>query len=367
MEQFFNDNDTKLVKLIEKQTFLKDINPFDLKLNKNVCTYTVHEPTSEYRFLHESAIIEYKGVLFASWYNNAKTEMDGKCIIRGSRSYDGGKTWAQVEVIADDTTDKIWYCPPVYGVCDGKLYMLINQMVGVDLIHALDLFVYDEESEKFIKLWSRPIPFKLNTNVVTLPNGKLMLPGRVAELDGFPSTPAVLIADSKKIDGEWRIVKIAENNILPNGQEFLHPECSAIIDKGDIYIFCRNDNGALPLVYLSKDNGETWTLYSHDIPFASSKIYSGTLKDGRNYLIGNIMPDRSKLAIFFSKSGSMQFDKGFLLQENCSFGDYKGNQWSYPVAYESNGTLYVIYSGTIEKFNQECRGAVLSVIDLENE
>jgi hypothetical protein len=366
MQRFFNDSDKKLVNLIGKQSFLENIDPFDLKLNKSICTYTVHEPTFEYRFLHESAIIEYKGVLFASWYNNANTEMDGRSPIRGRRSYDGGKTWTDVEVIADDPTAKIWYCPPVYGICDGKLYMLINEMVGTDLIHALDLFVLDEKSDKFIKLWSKPIPFKLNTNVYTLPNGKLMLPGRIAEMDGFPNTPAVLISDSGKIDAEWRLVKIAENGTLPNGQELLHPECSAIINENAVYIFCRNDYSCVPLVYVSKDACETWTLRAHDIPFSGSKIYSGTLSNGRNYLIGNILPDRKKLAIFFSKKGKMKFDKGFLLADNKSFKDYNGMQWSYPVAHEYLGKLYVIYSGTIDLYGQECRSAILSVISLNN-
>jgi len=366
MKRFFKENDEVLVSLIGKQDFLGDIDPFALKLNEDVRTYVVHRPTDDYRFLHEAAIIEYNGALFASWYNNERKELQGRCPIRGRRSYDGGKTWSEIEVIADDPSANILYCPPVYGICDGKLYMLVNEMVGADLIHALDLFVYDEKSDKFVQLWSRPIPFKLNTNVYSLPNGKLMLPGRIAELDGFPNTPAVLISDSGKIDGEWRVVKIAENGNLPNGNKLLHPECSAILHKDTVYMFCRNTSECVvPLVYVSQDNCETWTLYSHDIPFADSKIYGGTLLDGRNYLIGNLMPDRRKLAIVFSEKGTMKFDSGFLLADNKFYKDYKGNQWSYPFACESQGKLYVVYSATIDLYEQECRGAVISVVDLK--
>jgi hypothetical protein len=35
------------------------------------------------------------------------------------------------------------------------------------------------------------------------------------------------------------------------------------------------------------------------------------------------------------------------------------------MAYEWNGKLFVIYSATIDLFEEECRGAVLSVIDLK--
>lgn len=364
-ELFFKENDKNLLKIIETKHFLSELDPFEMNLGDVFDTYTVHRPTDEYRFLHECAVIKYHGILFASWYNNEKTELRGRCPVRGRRSYDGGKTWTDVEVIADDASGKIMYCPPVYGICDDKLYMFINEMVGADRIHALNLYVYDETVGTFQKVWARAIPFKLNTNVYTLRDGKLMLPGRIAEPDGFPNTPAVLISDSGKIDAEWRLVKIAENGDLPNGNSLRHPELSAIIQDDAVYMFCRNTaECCVPLVYISRDNCETWTLYAHDIPFADSKIYSGTLQDGRNYVIGNIMPDRSKLAIFISEKNSVVFRKGFLLANKRSFMDYKGNQWSYPVAYELDGKLYVIYSATIDAFGQECRGAVLSVIDV---
>ncbi|MBO5019987.1 MAG: helix-turn-helix transcriptional regulator, partial [Clostridia bacterium] len=159
---------------------------------------SVHEPDERFGFLHEAAIIEYHGVLYASWYNCHKTELKGYTPICGKRSYDGGKSWSELEILCEDKNEKIMYCPPVFGICEDKLYMLVNQMVAPDHMHSLDLYLLNNETEKFEFLWSRPIPFKLNTNVVSLPNGKLMLPGRIAELDGFPITPAVLISDSGK-------------------------------------------------------------------------------------------------------------------------------------------------------------------------
>lgn len=365
MERFFKENDKKLYAMLEKQHFLGVKDPFALSLREDVPTYIVHRPTSDYCFLHEAAIIEYKGVLFASWYNNEKVEQHGRCPIRGRRSFDGGKTWSDIEVIADDPDAKILYCPPVYGICDGKLYMFVNEMISADFMHALDLFVYNEEKDKFEMLWSRPIPFKLNTNVYTLPNGKLMLPGRIAEMDSFPNTPAVLISDSGKIDAEWRLVKIAENGTLPNGNDLEHPELTAIVTDEKVFMFSRNTNiCCVPLVYISEDNCETWKLYTHDIPLGDSKIYAGTLANGEHYIIGNLMPDRTKLAIFFSEKNSMVFNRGFLLQDGKSYKDYNGKQWSYPMAWESNGKLFVIYSATIDLFEQESRGAVISVIDL---
>lgn len=365
MFEYYNESDKELLKHTEKLNLLGDIDPFALNKSEKIENYEVHKPTADNVFLHEAAIIEFKGVLFASWYNCEKNELIGRTPIRGKRSKDGGKTWSDLEIIADDPSGKILYCPPVYGIDDGKLYMLINEMVGPDLIHALDLYVLNETTDRFEMLWSRPLPFKLNTNVYKLKNGKLLLPGRIAELDGFPNTPAVLISDSGKIDADWRLVKIADNGDLPNGKKHINPELSAIINGEKVYIFSRNDENSVPLLYLSTDNGETWSsIISHDIPFSNSKIYSGTLSNGRNYVIGNIFPRRPRLALLMTEPHSMVFSTGFMLQDGPSFEGYNGKQWSYPVAHEANGKLYVIYTAESDSFGIS-RGAVLSVVPID--
>lgn len=225
----------------------------------------------------------------------------------------------------------------------------------------------DEKTDKFKLLWSRPIPFKLNTNVVALPNGKLMLPGRIGELDGFPNTPAVLISDSGEIDTEWRLVKIAENGDLPDGKKLVHPEISVICCGDTLYMFNRNDQRRVPIVYISRDMGESWSdALSHDIPYVSSKIYCGALADGRNYLIANTDRfDRSKLTVYFSEKGSMKFNKYSVLFDNMHPMLNGIHSCHYPAACESNGKLYII--ATVgRKDNQERRGAAVFTIDLKN-
>lgn len=81
--------------------------------------------------MHESAIIEFEGVLYASWYNNLEDELSGYTPIAERRSYDGGKTWTDLQIICEDKEEKIKYCPPVYGICDGNLsdgrtYLIAN-------------------------------------------------------------------------------------------------------------------------------------------------------------------------------------------------------------------------------------------------
>lgn len=334
-----------------------------LELDFDTEMISVHEPDERFGFLHESAIIEYHGVLYASWYNCPKTELKGYTPICGKRSYDSGKTWTDLEILCEDKSEKIMYCPPVYGICDDKLYMLVNQMVAPDHIHSLDLYVLNNKTDKFELLWSRPIPFKLNTNVVTLPNGKLMLPGRIGELDGFPNTPAVLISDSGRIDAEWRVVKIAENGDLADGKKLVYPEISVMCVENTLYMFNRNDQRRVPLVYFSKDFGETWSnALSHDIPYVSSKIYAGNLSDGRNYLVANIDEfDRSKLAIYFTDKSSKIFNKRIILFDKNTSNIKNTTACHYPCVFESDDKLYII---TTVNYEWSRRGALLFVLKL---
>lgn len=358
---FFEEKDVDLAKKMPACRFLSDS---VRELPDSVATLSrVYDPNDRFRFLHECAVIEFKGTLYASWYNNPQTELHGYTPICEMRSRDGGKTWTPMEIVVHDESGKILFCPPVYAIDEGRLYMLLNQMVGADLIHSLDLYVLNEESDRFERLWSRPLPFKLNTSPVKLSNGKLLLPGRLATLDGFPRTPAVLISDSGRVDAEWRLVKVQKDGYLPDESQLLHPEMSAIEQNGTLYMFCRDDERRVPLVYTSKDMGESWSVaHGHDIPYISSKIYTGTLRDGRHYLIANIDDfSRRRLALYFSEKGSVRFDRRLVIdgaKDGIAF-----TRLHYPSAYEANGILYVIASIDYEG---EGRGSALLTVDISN-
>lgn len=373
----FNSEDKAFYNMLPKKNLAQDIDFGAVEASSDVETYTVVRPREGARFLHETAIIEYHGKLFASWYSCEVNELKGRTPVLGCVSSDGGRTWGKISLIEDDPTGKILYCPPVYGIdeVDGKLYMFINEMVSADRMHAINLYVYDEQTEKFIKLWSRPSTFKLNTNVYRLENGKLMLPGRMSmETDGFPDIPCVLISDSGRIDAEWRLVKIQADNKLADGGKFIHPEIACSIIGKDIYMFCRDDERNVPLMFISRDNAETWSKQTAiDIPFSNSKIYAGTLSDGRCYVVGNIFREtagayhagsRSKLILLISEKESLTFKPENVIALQDGFSKelgYGGTQWSYPAAYEADGKLYVIYTAEEGKD----RGCAISVVPLK--
>ena len=66
------------------------------------------------------------------------------------------------------------------------------------------------------------------------------------------------------------------------GKKRTDPETTLLCCDNVLYLFNRNDKRRVPLVCVSRDFGESRSeAMSHDIPYISSKIYSGTLSDGR--------------------------------------------------------------------------------------
>ena len=331
-------------------------------------TIAVCMPDEDYAFLHESAIIFFHDRLFAAWYQNSRRELMGETPIFWTYSDDGGRTFApKVRLVKKPEADML-YCPPVFGIDGDRLYMFINRMYRLpDHIHSLDLYEYNGETEEFEFLWTLPLPFKLNTNAVRLDNGKLMLPGRIGEMDGLAETPACLISDSGRIDAEWRLVPMAADSSLPDGSRYIYPEQTVIAHGGDLTMFCRTDENVVPLLYRSKDFGESWEgPLRHTVPVSNSKIYAGTLSDGRDYLLANVFPGRRKLALFVRDGKNSLFRCAGLLQDGVNpLLPCDGEQWSYPAACEHGGRLYVIYTGEVDvRDGAARRGAFLTVINI---
>ena len=330
----------------------------DFKLESaagNVETQCIHYPDAEFAFLHESAIIEFHGTLFAAWYNCPEKELEGRTIIRGCRSHDGGKNWDAVETLCEDPEGKLQYCPPVFGVSDDTPYMLVNTMIGFDKIHSLEYYRFNETTKKFEFFRSEPLPFKLNCNAERPASGKLLLAGRTGKLDELLEIPAVMLSDSGKMTGPWRIVPFQKDNSLPEGNQFVFPETSVIVQGETIYAFTRWRS---PLVYVSTDSGESWSAPMRtDIPLGDSKIYSGHLADGKNYIIGNEISGREQLFIAFTEPEKLTFVKGVILRNGNDPAINCTPEWSYPIAHECDSKLYIIYT-TAKK------GAMLSIVDL---
>lgn len=324
---------------------LRDIDSAEIQ--GNIVTRIIQRPDDEFKFLHDCMIVEFKKTLYAAWYNCPEGEMVGRSVIRGRHSDDGGKTWSGISVFAEDKTDTYMYVPPAFAVCDDSLYLFVTRMVGLDMVQDVEIFRLDEATRTFKSVRIIGIPFLPNTNALRMSDGKMIIAGRGADIPGeMPLFPAVLISDSGKVDAPWRLVKIYPSKTLPDGVNFQFPETAIIVDGPEITAFTRNDREAVPVVFISRDCGETWSEpMTHGLPVGRAKMYAGKLSDNRRFLVSNIENcGRNKLVLFLTEKNSRIFSECIVIRNGNDTTLNATPEWSYPAAIEYDSKLYVIYT-----------------------
>lgn len=311
-----------------------------------------------YSFLHDSTIVAHRGILFASWYNCPKQEIVDTSLIRGSRSTDGGVTWSDVEVIAQDPKRKIFYVPNVFLSHNQRLWTFALRMTGHDLPTQLEAFRLDVTADRWEPMGLVADLFLPNCPPVKMSDGNFVMAGRVADRRGEqPLRPAVAVSQGDSILRSWNVVPLSAP-----GQTFAFPETTVLVERGKLTAFFRSLKTVV-LVSVSADCGRTWTPPAmSNFPVVDAKMFAGTLSTGQHYLISNT-PGRAQgrdlLTIAVSEPGEAVFSRMWRIRDGYAAELKAGPQWSYPSAIEHDGKLYVVY--TSEKHH-----CALSVIPLES-
>lgn len=300
----------------------------------------IQRPDQQYQFLHDTAITEHKGILYAAWYNCPAEECKGTSVIRGRKSTDGGKTWSDIQSVAADPDPAWQYVPPAFLSSGGKLYLLAPRIWQGQEKHpetTLRIFELDEKNNVWKPFRTCKTHFLPNTNGAKMENGKLILAGR----DTVKNQPAVMIFDEGKVDGKWRVVTMTPPD-KPNLPQ-LCPESSLTLNgKGELTCYVRCGMMIAFWVYKSTDHGETWQVYRHEIPVLKSKMNSGKLSDGRIYWIFNVRKfGRNRLFLALSKPGEKVYSAFYTLRADDDPAINAKPQWSYPSSVEYDGKLYI--------------------------
>ena len=332
---------------------------FELQPESSFQEMVLCRPDSEYHFLHDCAIISFRGTLFVAWYNCPEGEMLGKSVIRGRCSEDGGRTWSEIMTFASSSSGKYLYVPPAFASDGNRLFLIVSRMTGPDRMEDFEIFQWDTSSCSFQSVRIVDEPFLPNTQAFHMKNGKWIIGGRwTAEKGSFPECPAVAICDSQELSADWRVVKI-HDRILPDGSTFLYPEPGLFVEDSVITAIVRNDHGQ-PLLFQSMDFGETWEgPFYHNLPLAPVKAAAGILPDGRRYVIGNPVENgrRTRLMIAFSEKGEKLLSHARLLQDGVNNKLNARPEWSYPSAWVDGSSLYIVYTS-------EKTSAVMTVIPI---
>ncbi len=319
----------------------------DLRFPPGIEHSVVHRSGNDgYVFLHDSAIVTHKGTLFVAWYNCPEGEIVGESLIRGRRSVDGGRTWSNVEVIAADHDNQGVFYVPVQFLSTGEdLYAYVSTMTGHDRVISCESFKLGGSGalSDWVPCGTVAPLFLPNATPVKTADGQYLMAGRcAARLGELPTVPAV--ARSRTPVGEWEVVRLLPEGVLPDGRVLKYPESTLIVDGTDITALVRNDHG-FALVFLSHDSGRTWCgPFAQDMPLGAAKMCSGILSTGQRYIVFNTPSDgyRDLLTIAVSRPGEREFSSVWKVAHGYSPELGCGPEWSYPCAVEHNGTLFVV-------------------------
>ena len=323
--------------------------------------------SDRYQFLHDPAIEFHKGELFAAWYNCPEKEIVGESLIRYRRSKDGGKTWSALEVLAEDTSREGTYYVPVQLLSHGGvLHAFVGKMKGHDLITTCAVFVLDEATHRWQPRGDIADLFLPNCQPLRMADGNWIMAGRVASRFGVkPYIPAVAISRGNDLTGRWHVVPLSKE--LSPAQI---PETTVWVEGRELLAITRNQTGAVPFAFASRDYGRTWSaVKDHAFTVSTSKLYAGHLSTGQRYLVFNLprggekgFNSRETLVIGVSRPGESALAKTWCVQ-NHSTPDRPAAS-HYPCAIEHNGRLFVLYTAGLSG-RRQCELAIIPITSLE--
>jgi hypothetical protein len=265
-------------------------------------------------------------------------------LIRGRSSADGGDTWSDTFTIAGKISSaEEHYVPANLFAHDGRLCATVTEMAGKNLTTCLDLFIREGSDDDTWKLASRiSHGFICNTPPIKMDNGNYISPCWMPMKQETPAFAATLISDGNDITKPWRC-SFMYDPLRSVAVRLRCPETTLSVNGSNITAYVRNDEGP-SCIFVSQDYGEHWNgPFINPMGVGNSKLYAGTLSNGKKYLIYNAERGyfvRTLLVMAVAEPGEGTYSKVYKLFENESDELQRGSIWFYPCACELDGYLY---------------------------
>ena len=324
------------------------------------------EPEKDgYNWLHGVAIVRHKNTFYSCWGHNKGAENTLTEVVQGSRSYDEGRTWSGVEMIAAGD-DKTAESHGVFLSHKGTLWLFVSNFTGWRRGTKTKAYVLSERGNEWESrgivaendFWPMAEPRRMN-------DGNWIMPGIIVS-GTYPAGVAISHGEDFT---RWDVISIPQFEKIGR----MWGESAVIVAENEITNIARYGAKAVALVSTSRDFGRTWTpMCESNLPMSPSKPYAGILSTGQRYVIGTIVADagfkRVPLTIAVSRPGERLLRGIFCITDRTLRDNPSGAQphLAYPYAVERDKKLYVVYSAALQSGNlNDAELAVFNVDDLK--
>ena len=302
-----------------------------------------HRADDAFPFLHDTMIARLGGRLLLAWYNCTEDEIVGRTVIRGRWSSDEGMTWSAPEIIAEDLQGVAHMVPVTFSEYGGEIWAYATSMASHDRPTGYRCYRYERNG--WVERERRSEPLLINTLPQSV-GADWLAGGRMAAVSGELPLIPVVVRSRPQAPADWQVQPLP--GPWNRGEYPLHfPETALLADGSRVDAIIRNDAGPA-LCCASADGGVTWgEVQPCDMPIVPSKLFGGTLPDGRQYLIYNERiqenepRDRSRLVIALRRNADTPFDRIWTIADGFSDTLDAGPFWHYPCACTSGGYLHV--------------------------
>ncbi len=315
----------------------------------------IHRADDAFPFLHDTVIAALGGRLFAAWYNCSRDEIEGRTVIRGRWSADGGGSWSEAEIVAEDMREHRHMVPATFLEDGGVTQAYVTRMSAHD--RPLGYVTYRYDGSRWRETERIDVPVLFNTLPLQA-SGRLYIGGRMAEAPGGP--PLVpIVAVREPGQAHWRILRLPgpwQSGAYP----LRFPETALLADGDRLEAVVRNDDGPF-WQYSSEDGGESWSPPAPcPLSVVPAKVCMGTLPDARQYLIFNEPAGgwRTRLVLSVRNDRFSPFDARYVLADGFDEALQAGPDWHYPCACVAGGRMHV--SCTASGAGVRCHAALFS-------
>ncbi len=336
-------------------------------------THTIVSKTNGFYYAFPDIVQTNDGALIVA-FRESKKHVAEESRLMVSRSYDGGETWKEAEVL----DNLCGHMPRISKFPDGRLVMIDDgappvQKVCEEPYIQTRLFISEDNGKTFKKTVLSPgtlrdipdCPTFAPDKIIPLSENDWITMGQV-RLGRYEYKHSFAIFVYRSTDGgkTWHVEELSACDL---SKRLTEPSMVILPDKRLLTFYRDNENAKPSLWNVGDSRGNNWGELA-EAPFCGQRPTAGLLSDGR-FLVTYRKTDKPYGTAAWVGSFEQLCDKDgsgeFMImasEDNIPLGDIGYSGW----VEISPGVVYVVYHHADEAEKSYIRGAIIDFNKKEN-